>query len=77
MSATERLITYHLSRLQDKNPAVRIKSIQELALLKATEALTRLEELYRSDDDPAVRKAAQEAGKTLYLHQQKENSSDS
>lgn len=67
MSATERMIAYHLSRLKDKNPEVRIKSIQELALLQATQAFEALEELYRTDDDLQVRKAAQEAGKTLFL----------
>lgn len=67
MSATERMIAYHLLRLKDKNPEVRIKSIQELALLQATEAFPILEELYRSDEDLLVRKAAQEAGKTLFL----------
>lgn len=69
MSSTDRMITYHLSRLKDKNPQVRIKSIQELALLKATSALATLEELYRSDEDQQVRKAAQEAGKALYVIQ--------
>ncbi len=67
MSATERMIAYHLSRLKDKRPDVRIKSIQELALLQATQAFDALEEIFRTDDNPLVRKAAQEAGKTLYL----------
>ncbi len=67
MSATERLIAYHLARLNDKNPDVRIRSIRELALLEATEAYKTLEALYHSDPDPSVRQAAQEAGRTLYL----------
>lgn len=72
MSVTERLIAYHLARLRDKNPQVRVESIRELALLEATDAIDTLEAIYRSDPDPAVRKAAQEAGRALFLkkHQQ-------
>ena len=67
MSVIERMIAYHLARLNDKNPQVRIESIQELALLEATAALDALEAVYRNDPDPAVRKAAQEAGRALFL----------
>jgi HEAT repeat protein len=67
MSAIERMIAYHMARLKDKNPQVRIKSIEELALLEATEAFNLMEELYHNDPDGAVRKAAQRAGRTLYL----------
>jgi HEAT repeat protein len=67
MSVIERMIAYHLARLNDKNPQVRIESIQELALLEATDALDALEAVYRNDPDPAVRKAAQEAGRALFL----------
>lgn len=67
MSVTERLIAYHRARLGDKNPQVRMASIQELALLEAVEAYDALETLYRTDPDPLVRKAAQEAGRVLFL----------
>jgi hypothetical protein len=67
MSATERMIAYHMARLKDKNPEVRIKSIQELALLEATDAYSLLKDLYDNDPDTTVRKAAQEAGRKLYL----------
>ncbi|MCZ2094893.1 MAG: HEAT repeat domain-containing protein [Anaerolineae bacterium] len=58
MSTTERLIAYHLARLKDKNPQVRIASIRELALLEALNAYGALEAIYHTDPDPAVRKAA-------------------
>ena len=66
MSVTERLTAYHLARLKDKNPQVRQRSIQELALLEATDAIDALEAMYRTDPDPDVRKAAQDAGRVLF-----------
>ncbi|NDJ77566.1 MAG: HEAT repeat domain-containing protein [Chloroflexi bacterium] len=77
MSATERMISYHLSRLSDKNPQIRIKSIEELALLEATNAYKLLEEMFHTDPDPDVRKAAQKAGRALYMKlRENENSGD-
>ncbi len=77
MSASEKLIAYHMMRLSDKNPSVRIQSIEELALLEATEAFGALEALYRADPDEGVRRAAQKAGRTLYpkLRESEDNSS--
>lgn len=66
MSATERMIAYHIARLKDKSPQVRIKSIEELALLEAIEALSVMEELFRGDPDSDVRLAAQKAGRVLF-----------
>lgn len=69
---TNRLVEYHIARLQDKNPAVRLKSIRELALLGDKAALAALEQVYRTDDDPEVRRAAQEAGKTIFFKERSE-----
>jgi vesicle coat complex subunit len=66
MSAVERMIAFHLARLQDKNPEVRIRAIKELALLDATETYDTMEQLFRTDPDPEVRRAAQEAGRALF-----------
>lgn len=71
-SATERMIAYHIARLKDKNPGVRIKSIEELALLHAVEAYTTLEEMFHTDPDDDVRKAAQKAGRTLFVLKKQE-----
>lgn len=64
-----RLVDYHIARLQDKNPDVRLKSIRELALLGDQAALPALEQVYRTDEDPEVRRAAQEAGKAIFFKQ--------
>ncbi|MBN1963950.1 MAG: HEAT repeat domain-containing protein [Anaerolineae bacterium] len=73
MSAVERMIAYHLARLKDKNPQIRIASIEELALLEATQAYSVLEDLYHNDPDEDVRQAAKKAGRVLFLIIQKEN----
>ena len=67
MSAVERMIAFHLERLKDKNPSVRLKSIEELTLLEATGALEALENVFRNDPDESVRLAAKKAGRTLYF----------
>jgi len=78
-TAIERMVAYHLARLSDKNPEVRIKSIEELALLQATQALDALEAVFRTDPDQEVRKAAQKAGRELWMLKaaEKENEDDS
>jgi hypothetical protein len=58
---TRRVIEYHISRLGNKNPEVRLKAIKELELIGAVEALDRLAS-FRNDPDKDVRKAAQAAG---------------
>lgn len=70
MSTEKKLVSYHLARLSDKNPEIRLRSIQELADLGDAEALPTLEAMYRDDPDPAVRKAAQEAGRVIYVKNQ-------
>lgn len=65
----KRVVFYHLRRLEDKNPDVRLKAIRELALLGDPEALDRLQDVFRNDPNPEVRKAAQEAGRTIFLRQ--------
>lgn len=54
-------------RLSDKSRDVRLKSIQELRLLADPAALEALEKVFATDDDPEVKKAAQEAGREIFL----------
>lgn len=67
MSAVERMIAFHVERLKDKNPAVRLKSIEELTLLEAVSALEALETVFRTDPDETVRQAAKKAGRIIYF----------
>jgi HEAT repeat protein len=74
---SQRIIEYHIARLRDKRAEVRLQSIEELLLLEATEAIDALKEVYDNDDDPAVRKAAQRAGRKLFLlHREKPKPDD-
>ncbi len=76
MSAVERMVAFHLARLKDKNPEVRIRSIEELAALEATTVLGRLEDLYRNDPDERVRQAAQQAGRVLFSIMKQQDSEE-
>lgn len=73
MSVNKRLLEYHISRLKDKSPDVRIKSINELVLLGDPAALTVLQDVFKNDDDVEVRKAAQQAGRELFLKKQEQD----
>ena len=72
MSVNKRIVSYHIGRLQDKSPEVRLKAIQELALLGETEALEALQSVFKNDPDVDVRKAAQEAGRQIFVKQQEQ-----
>jgi hypothetical protein len=61
------LLEYHIGRLKDKSVEVRLKSIQELRLIGDPAAMEPLEQVFRTDTDPAVRKAAQEVGRELFI----------
>lgn len=69
MSVNKKLVAYHMGRLRDRSAEVRLKSIHELAQLGDPEALEVLQTLFKNDSDAEVRKAAQEAGRSIYLKQ--------
>ncbi|MBI1277184.1 MAG: hypothetical protein GC179_03555 [Anaerolineaceae bacterium] len=66
-TSNKRIIAYHISRLQDKSRDVRLKSIAELALMVDEDVLNALRGLVEKDPDTEVRKAAQEAGRTIFI----------
>ena len=66
-TSNKRIVAYHISRLQDKSRDVRLKSIAELALMVDEDALSALRTLVEKDPDMEVRKAAQEAGRAVFI----------
>jgi HEAT repeat protein len=68
---SKRVVEYHIGRLKDKNPDVRLKSISELKLIGDPAALEPLEEVFRNDAEADVRKAAQEAGLEIFMKKKK------
>jgi HEAT repeat protein len=64
---TTRLIAYHLERLKNNLAQTRLDAINELRLLGDARALEALEHLYRTDPDEEVRKAAQNAGREIFM----------
>ncbi len=66
-TSTKRIVAYHISRLQDKSVEVRLKAINELSHLADQEALDALRSVFEKDSDVSVRKAAQEAGRAVFL----------
>lgn len=70
MSVNKKLVAYHIARLKDRSVEVRLSSIQELAELGDPEALQALQDMFRSDPDVDVRRAAQEAGRAIFLKNQ-------
>ena len=73
---SNRLLEYHLSRLKDKSPLARIKAIQELVHIGDASVLETLQEIYKTDPDEEVRKAAQKAGREIFLKNRAEEKSE-
>lgn len=63
----KKLVAYHIARLKDKNPDVRLEAIKELELLLDIDALETLQAIYNDDPDETVRRAAQQAGRTIFM----------
>ncbi|MDX2075460.1 MAG: HEAT repeat domain-containing protein [bacterium] len=73
MGVNQKLLEYHIGRLKDKRAEIRLQSIQELVLLNDAGALEALRNLFATDTDAEVRKAAQEAGRTIFKSQANPN----
>ena len=68
-SSQDKVISFHISRLKDKSSDVLLKTIEQLVTFgaDAKDALPLLEELFKTNEDVEVRKAAQDAGRSIYL----------
>jgi HEAT repeat protein len=69
VSVNKKLVAYHIGRLKDHDPQIRLRTIQELAQLGDPEALEALHSVFENDSDPGVRKAAQDAGRAIFTNQ--------
>ncbi len=69
MTTPKQVLNYHIKRLGDKNPEVRLQAIEELRKIGDAVALEPLQVLYQNDDDMAVRRAAQAAGRAIWQQQ--------
>lgn len=72
-----KLVEYHIARLKDKSKEVRLKAIHELAQLADPDSLDALHEIYKSDTDKEVRKAAQQAGREVFAKSRAKPKDDS
>ena len=68
--SVKRVVQYHIARLKDKRPEVRLAAIKELELIADPEALGPLKAVFDNDEDMEVRKKAQEAGRSIFLKNQ-------
>jgi len=78
-SSLDKIIEFHISRLKDKNPEVRLRAIEELLALKAkaAPALDALRECYETSEEPEVKTAAQKAGYEIFVAVKVEESGNS
>lgn len=74
-AAQAALVDYYLSRLQDSDDTVRLKTIANLRQIGDPAALTALEQVFRADANADVRKAAQEAGYEIFVKSRKNTAS--
>jgi HEAT repeat protein len=71
VSVNEKIVAYHVARLKDRSAEIRLKSIHELSELGDPAALDALQQTFRTDDNLEVRKAAQDAGRAIFLKTQR------
>lgn len=67
-TSQEKILAYHMSRLQDKRPEVQLNAIEELVAMgaNAKSALKALEECHKNAADDQVKRAAQLGGFAIY-----------
>jgi HEAT repeat protein len=72
----QRVVEYHLARLKDKRPDVRLNAVQQLLLLKADVPTETFLEVYSSDDDSEVLKAVRQHLTEFYIPRLKATNDD-
>lgn len=69
MAVPKVVVNYHIKRLKDKSPQVRLNAIEELRKIGDPEAMQPLQEVFQNDDDMEVKRAAQQAGREIWQNQ--------
>jgi len=69
MTTPKQVLNYHLKRLENKDPQIRLQAIEQLREIGDATVLEALQALYRNDDDELVRQAAQAAGRDIWSKQ--------
>ncbi len=74
MNSEKKIIDYHISRLQDRDADIRLRSVEDLAVVGDEDALNALKALYETETHENVRKAIKTAGRQIFmrLREQKE-----
>jgi HEAT repeat protein len=72
----QRVVEYHLARLKDKRPAVRLDAVQQLLLLKADVPTETFLEAYVGEDDSEVLKAIRQHLTEFYIPRLKATNDD-
>jgi len=67
MSTIKKIVHYHIARLRDRQPEVRLAAIRELQEIGDPEALEPLQVIFETDEDLDIRRAAQVAGRSVFL----------
>ncbi|PJF42990.1 MAG: hypothetical protein CUN55_09385 [Phototrophicales bacterium] len=67
-TSQDKVLQFHINRLKDRSRDVVLRTIEELIKFGASaeSALPALEQLFRTTEDPVIKKAAQVAG--LEIH---------
>lgn len=66
-SSMKKVVHYHISRLRDRQREVRLDAIKELQDIADPDALEPLHTVFQTDPDLEVRRAAQAAGRDIFL----------
>lgn len=66
-STQKKILQYHVGRLRDRQREVRLASIRELEDMGDPDALEPLQNVFVTDVDIEVRRAAQAAGLNIFL----------
>jgi HEAT repeat protein len=69
-------LAYHKLHLQNGSKSSRLRAIVNLETLGDPSVLQMLQDIFQNDADAEIRKAAQEAGRSIFVKQRKQQTAD-